>query len=108
MKLTIEERVILSGVLPEEHTYQVIKAKVKLLEEMGFNEEETRKYDVKSNFMPDGKQQIMYNKEAAHGYEKEVKVPPILKQIIRERLVQMDKDKKINHHLLTIYEKFVL
>lgn len=107
MKLTIEERVILSGILPVDHTYQVIKAKVKLVQDMGFEEEETRKYDVQST-VEGGQQQIRYNKEAAHGYEKDIKIPPILKQVIKEILVNMDKEKKINHHTLSLYEKFVL
>jgi Zn finger protein HypA/HybF involved in hydrogenase expression len=53
IKLDIEERILLFGILPRMHDYETMKETIKARDAITFTEEETRKYDITTSFPTD-------------------------------------------------------
>lgn len=108
MKLTVLERVLVSGLLPEKGSYDLLVAANKLKDELGFNEEEVRKYDISGRHRKeDGRYEVTFNVQATHGYEKDVKVNPTMLGYLETKLKEMSDNGDLEQSLISIYEKFV-
>lgn len=108
MTLTILERIMVVSMLPEKGSRRLVEAIEKFRNEIKFNEEETRNYDISQRVKEGGLVEIQFNQEVAEGYEKDIKVPPILSSFIAEKLKKMDKDEQVDNRFLSLFEKFVV
>ena len=104
MKLNIEERLMLLGVLPQEGNFVTLKIVRKLKEELSFSEEELAKYkivqDPKNN-------QVKWNAEADSKDQKDIKMGGEATALIVKSLKDLDKDNKLVPQQLSLYEKFM-
>lgn len=108
MKVSILERLLIMGLIPEKSDYRTLKDSIDLKKELSFNEEELRKYDIKDVVLPDGKRQVSFNIEVAAGYEKEIKLKKYIADYLVNKLKEIDKSKELSEQLVTLYEKIVL
>ena len=110
-KLTLHERILLTGLFPSEHEYKTIVAFEKLKANINFSEEEIRKFDMSVQVVPqvDGGNRVeyRYNKEVAEGYEAEIEIPALCVSYISGELKRMNEEKQISSDLISVYEKFV-
>ena len=106
MKLSILERILIQGLLPQETNYVNFKVLNVLRSELSFSEDEIKNYNIKDNFDVTGKNTITWDDKEE--VQKEVNVGEKAWEIIREALVKLDKDKKLTTQTVSLYEKFVL
>jgi len=102
MKLTISERLILLGVLPKEGNFATLKIIRKLNEELSFNEDEFKKYDI----VQDG-DQVRWDADADAKEQKDISIGEKATDIIVSSLRELDGKNKLNNKHITLYEKFV-
>ena len=114
LKFTIEDRIRLYGLLPEKGSYELLKA-VKDFEPMiRFNEEETRRFDIKQQVDEATKiSHVYYNREVAEaaaqdGESKEIKIPHALLSYMVDRLEKSSQEGELDYPMVEIYEKLVL
>lgn len=55
-----------------------------------------------------GRSQVIYNKQVAEGYTKDVRIKPHAKSYLAQFLSDKSKDKKLTEQFLPLYEKFVV
>jgi len=100
MKLNIQERIALLQILPAEGdivTLRVLRDTQKMI---GFSDEDLKKYNIVTK-----DQQVTWNTKGAK--EVEIELGEKATEIIKEALLKLDKEKKLNGSQITIYEKFV-
>lgn len=102
MKLTIKERLLLSGILPSEGNIVTVRIIRDLMHDLGISEEEKSKY----NFVvhPDGN--ITWN-DKYDSETKDVNIGSAAFGIIRDALKQADEKNKLHWEHIPMYEKFV-
>jgi len=101
MKLNVPERVALLQVLPAEGDFTTLKILRDLQAKLGFSEEDHKKFKIVR-----ADDRVSWDpKEGA----KEVKIElgDKAKEIIKDALLDLDKEKKLTPAQFTIYEKFV-
>jgi len=109
VSLTVEERILLFGFLPQAGDYETIKEMLDVRDrQMIFDERETREYDISKVQTDDGRFQVSFNKESSEGYEKEIELSPRIAAHITGELERYNNEKKLSEQILTLYEKFVL
>lgn len=106
MKLAIFERILIHGLIPTEHDYETLKAIEIFKKDLSFNKDEVAKFDIETLELANGSHQVKFNLEAAHEYEVDIKMPARVKSVLTEKLVKLNKDKKLTEQLLSLYEKF--
>ena len=107
LKLTVEERILLFGLFPQQSDYETLVAFKKLEKELRFNEEESRKFDI-DQVVVDGQQQVKFNKEVTTGYLVDIQVPHRALSYFSEKLSEMSDKKVLSYPHIQLYEKFVL
>lgn len=107
MKLLIQERILLFGLVPQRHNYETLKQLEETKKQLEFSEEEMRKYDISHKEMTDGRMEVKFNLEVAEGYEKEVKIKPLAMSAISKVLEDMNRNEALSEQLMSLYEKFV-
>ena len=100
MKLTVLERLLVLGVMPQEGSYVTLKVIRRGQEELSFTDEEIKKY----KFQQEG-DQTKWNDKVEQ--ETDVKLGSKVKTLIAEELEKLDKDKKLTQQHYSLYEKFV-
>lgn len=107
--LTIEERILLFGFLPQVGDFETLKEMIEVRDlQMIFDEKETREYDISRITTDDGRMQVTFNKESSEGHEKEIDFPPRIASHITAELERLDDEKKLNEQIMSLYEIFVL
>ena len=102
MKLTILERITLLQILPKEGDFITLKVLRDLGSVLGFSEEDHKKYKIVQN----GDRVTWDNgKEEKDGSELEIGEKAT--EIIKEALLNMDKEKKLQANHMSVYEKFI-
>jgi len=101
MKLTILERVTLLQVLPSEGDFVTLKILRGLRDALGFSEADHKKYDI---VQKDGR--ITWDRMKGIMGE-EVEIGDKAKEMIKESLLKLDKEKKLRPEHFDIYQKFV-
>lgn len=100
MILSTFDRLILLNTLPKEGDITTLRIIRKLREDLSFSEEEHKALAFKQE---GGK--MMWQSEADK--LKEVEVGDKAKEIIRNRLKELNEQKKLTEEHLPLYEKFV-
>jgi DNA modification methylase len=110
MKLNIAERIALLQVLPEEGDFTTLKVLREIQENVGFSEEDHKKYKIEK-FNEEGKKDPNGNRIRWDPVEgiKEVEIEFGVKatEIVKDALTKMDSEKKLIPNLFTLFEKFV-
>jgi len=100
MKLNIQERIALLQILPAEGDIVTLRVLGDMQKAIGFSEETIKKYDIVTK-----DQRVTWNAKGVE--ETEIELGEKATEIIKEALLKLDKEKKLNGSQITIYEKFV-
>lgn len=100
MKLGVQERLILLGVLPQEGDFVTLKIVRQLQSDLSFSEEEIKRYNFKED-----KKRIHWDNEDKQG--KEIEIGDKAKEIIATALKKLNDTKELKMSQLSLYEKFV-
>lgn len=107
LKLTVEDRILIYGLIPQESDYETLRDFKKLEDDLKFNEDETRRFDISQvKDETTGLAHVTFNKEVTEGHLKDVKLPARANAAIVERLHKLSNDKKLTYQYLPLYEKF--
>jgi hypothetical protein len=114
LKLTVEERILIYGLQPEEGSYELLSSFRLLEKHLRFSEEETRKYDIRNVSEPtpaigtQPRMMVAFNKEVAEGYTKDIKIPARVSSYMSEKLSKMDEENKLLPQYVGLYERIYL
>lgn len=103
MKLTVNERLMVMGMLPKEGDFATWKIIRNLRTGCGFDEEELAALDLKHEG-----ESIHWKVEGvpAEILNKEIPIGPRAVKLIAEILEKMNTDKKLTEQHFSLYEKF--
>lgn len=102
MDLTVLDRILLFGVLPNEGDILTLKTLRVLREDLSFSDEEKDQFDIVSTA-----EKITWNEQKAEGHVKRVTITPKMQVTIAERLKQMSAQGKLQDLHVDLYDKFV-
>jgi hypothetical protein len=102
MKLVMGERLALLSILPERGSLLSLKAARILREALVPTEKERAKLKIVED-IENG--QIRW--EASEDKGAEIEIPPIMVEIVKKRLAEMDKAEQLTEQYVPIYEKFL-
>ena len=103
MKLEVHERLALMPLLPQEGTYEALKAIRRAREMISFTPEEIKFYKIAT---VDGK--IEWSTARATEQIAEIPVEEYMMGVITQKLVEINKKGKLIEGQLSIYDKFVV
>lgn len=103
MELTIDERLTLMLLLPNEGKYNMLKLLRVLREELSFTDEEHKQLEIRNE-----NNRVIWNLEKSKGYVKDIHVGEILSDIIRDKLQKLETEGKLMEVQMSLYEKFVV
>lgn len=108
MKLSVKQRINLESILSSfiEGKYEQLKAKKSILEKIVFSTEELQEIEFKTDSTEEGK--IFYKWNAEKEVLKEVEFIELETTLIKEILVKIETEGKLNEQLFDIYEMFVV
>lgn len=101
VSLSLIERVILLSILPAEGNITTIRVIQKLKENVGFDEEELIKYNIKFN-----ENRITWNSEYTN-VSKDVEFGQIGIDMIVKALKTLDESGKVTEQHLSLFDKFI-
>jgi len=101
MKLDVAERINLLSILPQEGSFLTLKIIRELRETLSFTEKEHKTLQFKQ--LEDGR--VSWNTKAAK--EKDIEIGKKAKSIIKEKLAELDEQKKLKDNHFSLYEKFI-
>lgn len=99
MLLSVPERIIIIGLLPEKGDYSTFRIVADLRMILSFSEEELKEFGIKN---ADGK--AVWEKSE----ERELEMSPMQMSLVCEALSAVEKAKEINGTNIGVYEKFML
>jgi predicted Zn-dependent protease len=100
MELTILERIILQGLLPQEGSYVTFRVVRELRNELSFTEKEIKDFEIKHE-----DKRIVWNMSKEK--TKVISIGDSVKGLIVEALKKLDSEGKINNENISVYEKFI-
>lgn len=107
LKLTVEDRILIYGLIPQESDYETLRDFKKLEDELKFNEDETRRFDISQvKDEASGLAHVTFNKEVTEGHLKDINFPARANAAVVEKLHKLSNDKKLTYQYLPLYEKF--
>ena len=101
MKLSVKDRLVLLGVLPEKGDFVTLKVVMELRMELGLSAEEIETIELKQ----DG---ALTRWNIEKDPNKEFKLSKTAVGIIEMTLKQLDAEKKLTSDHLSLYERFVV
>jgi len=101
MELTVTERLVAQGLLPQEANFTNLKLIRVAREGLSFSDEENKALQFKQ----DG-EQVQWNQEAAE-LLKDVELGEVVTIMIVDALKELDKDNKLQEQHFSLYSKFV-
>jgi hypothetical protein len=102
MKLTILERFLSLGLLPEQGNITKIRLRQEMSEKVGFSPEEIERYEIKQN---EGEGTVQWRMDLPQEKEIDLKVGEM--NVVREALEKLSSEEKLTPNHLSLYEKFV-
>jgi len=103
MILSVKERLMLLGVLPNQGDFTTLKIIRKMREDLSFSEEEHKVL----NFQNDAaKGTIAWNMETDKGIQKDVALGEKAQEIIKASLQKLNSEKRLLMDHMDVYEKF--
>lgn len=104
MKLDVMERIVLSGLLPQEGNFKTLKLLRVLREDLSFNDIENQKL----KFVQEA-EQVQWNDVGARDIgEVEISIGEIMTETIKDKLKEMDEKKELKNDYFSLYEKFIV
>ena len=100
MKLNLNERFTVLGILPKESNFATLKIVRELQGVLAPSEAEFKEFEVKQE-----EGQIRWNKKGLE--EREIKIGEKAADVIKEALKALDKEKKMLPQHVPLWEKFV-
>lgn len=104
MKLSVYDRLLLLGLLPQTGSYLNLKLIRKVREALSFTEQEHKALDFKERKDAKGETDISWNPDAVG--EVDITFGPVVWGIVREKLLEMDKRGTLGNEHIGLYEKF--
>ena len=101
MKLNVLERVLSLGILPKESNFVTLRIVSDLQKELSLTEKEIKDFEIEQ--VPNAG--YKWNEKGKE--EKEIKIGEKAADIIKETLLKLNEDKKLNQQFITLYDKFV-
>jgi len=107
MELTVLERAALLNALPKEGNFKTLKTVRKLRESLSLTDEETEKW--KPNISEEGQFTWLLKDENGNliPQETEIDIGEIAREVISDALKKLDRERKLNNDLFSLYEKFI-
>ena len=106
MKLSIVERIVLQGLLPESGDYITYGLIKQVRTELSFTEKEIKDFKIQEVKGANNSTQIIWDDKAAK--LKEFTFGDKVTSIIVKALEKCDKDGKIDNNNVSLYEKFMI
>jgi len=105
IKLNVGERLVAMGILPQQESYATLRVMRELKEKkLGINAEEFKEFEVKETETPEGVRATWGKK----GFEERpIKFMDREIEIIKDALLKLDKEKKLENKHYSLYDKFV-
>jgi len=107
MKLNVAERLQVLELLPQEGKYAALKALRKARETISLTPQEIKEINYVEAPAPAGRGVVItwdVDKEKV----REIPFDEYITTVIRDVLVKMDKENKLNERTFSLYEKFVI
>ena len=98
MKLNILNRLMLLSILPKEGNFVTLKITRDLQNELAFNEEEIKECTIEQT-----DKGCFWQKEI----DKDVEFGEKATEIVKEKLLELDKNRKLSMDMLSLAEKFI-
>src|SRR3990167_591510 len=108
MRLEVHERLALLTLLPAEGDYAALKTIRRAKEMLSFTPDEMNFYEIKNVPGADGKLQTQWSSAKAAEEIKDCPVDEYTMNVIRDRLADLSKRKKLTEQYMSVYEKFVV
>ena len=105
-KLSVKERLVLSGLLPPEGDATTLKIVRDLQGELAFSEEEQAATKMSRIENKEGNSTIVWDTSVV--LDKDVELGPKAMSVVVERLESLEKSKRLNMNQFELYERFVL
>jgi len=101
MKFSVLQRLILLDLFPTEGDFRTLRIIRDLKYNLAFSEEDLKA--IKFEHLPDGRMKWTGKLD-----DKDIPIGEITQEVIKERLIFLEKEKKLTIDSLSLYEKFVL
>lgn len=101
MELNLGERIVLLGMLPEQHNLVTMRIVKELQMNLGFTEEEIKEY----NISVDTEKNIV-KWDIKGNIPKDIKIGEKAHDIIMEQFAKLDKENKLKAMHIELYDKF--
>jgi hypothetical protein len=108
MKLEVHERIALLNILPKEGDFATLKTLRRAREMIGFSPDEVKMYGMSSGAGPDGKLQTSWDGKKAAENIKDCPVDEFTTNLIRDKLQELSKKRKLTDEYYSLYEKFII
>ena len=99
MELNVAERLVLLNILPAEGDLITLRVVRKMREDLSFSEGEIAALELKQ-------EGTLYHWKREADVPREIALGPKAREIVRERLETLNKDKKLTEQHLTLCDKF--
>jgi len=106
MKLSILERIVLQGLLPEKGDYVTYGLIKQIRTELSFTEKEIKEFKIQEVRDAKGNTQITWDDKTAK--LKEFTFGNKITSIIVKALEKIEKEGEINNNNVSLYEKFMI
>ena len=108
MKLEVHERLALINLLPKEGEYAALKTIRRAKEMLSFTPAEIEFYQLRTLMGADGQPSTQWSSEKAAESIKDCPVDEYTMNVIRDKLAEMNKKRKLTEQYMSVYEKFVV
>jgi rRNA maturation endonuclease Nob1 len=105
VKLGVLERINLMNILPIEGDVLTLKVMQEAKNKLAFTEAELKKFEIRKTQINPGQININWNHKKDIGDS--IELSETVCQIIKEKLIKLNTEKKLTEHFLPLYEKFV-
>ena len=99
MKLNVQERLILSKIVPEKGNFETMATVEKLRESLFLTEEEVEEFEVKQTDTA-----ITWNEKGSVAKEVDLSIKG--KALLLKALEELDEKEELSAHLYIIYKRF--
>lgn len=108
MKLDVHERIVCLSLLPAQGDYAALKTIRRAKEMLSFSPQELEFFELKNITTPEGKPQVVWNKDKANQAIKDIPVDEYTTNLIRNALAELNKKRNLTEEHMSIYDKFVI
>ena len=104
MKLMVNERLTLLGLLPDESNYAGVKEIFRLRQLLGLTDEESKELEVSPGVVSGT---IQWNPDKALGLIVDIPMGEWITEVIRGELRELNQKSMLKVEFMSLYEKFI-